>query len=63
VVCHVVSGLRHLTGAELAEAGCLLHEIMSIIGHLTEREAAGYVKLAQRKRMARSGMEKCAKTS
>jgi hypothetical protein len=36
---------------------------MSIIGHLTEREAAGYVKLAQRKRMARSGMEKCAKTS
>jgi hypothetical protein len=43
VVCHVVRGLRHLAGAELAEARCSRHEIMSIIGHLTEREAAGYV--------------------
>jgi hypothetical protein len=40
-----------------------MHEIMRILGHLTEREAAGYVKPAQRKRMTQSGMEKCAKTS
>jgi hypothetical protein len=42
VVCHIVSGLRHLAGAELAEARRSMHEIMSILGHLTEREAAGY---------------------
>jgi integrase len=42
-------GLRHLAGAELAEAGCSMHEIMSILGHLTEREAATYVKQTQRK--------------
>ena len=53
-------GLRHLAGSELAEAGCSMHEVMSILGHLTEREAAGYVKQAQRKRMAQSGMDKWA---
>jgi integrase len=53
-------GLRHLAGAELAEAGCSMHEIMSILGHLTEKEAAGYVKQAQRKKMAQSGMDKWA---
>jgi hypothetical protein len=37
-----------------------MHEIMSILGHLTEREAATYVKQTQRKRMAQSGMNKWA---
>jgi len=37
-----------------------MHEVMSILGHLTAREAAGYVKQAQRKRMAQSGMDKWA---
>jgi integrase len=53
-------GLRHLAGAELAEAGCSMHEIMSILGHLTEKEAAHYVRQAQRKKMAQSGMDKWA---
>lgn len=51
-------GLRHLAGSSLAEAGCSLHEIMSILGHLTEKEAADYVRQAQRKRMAKSGIVK-----
>lgn len=51
-------GLRHLAGAALAEAGCSLHEIMSILGHLTEKEAAEYVRQAQRKKMASSAMGK-----
>ena len=51
-------GLRHLSGAALAEAGCTLHEIMSILGHLTEKQAAEYVRQAQRKVMAASAMRK-----
>lgn len=51
-------GLRHLAGASLAEAGCSLHEIMSVLGHLSEKEAAEYVRQAQRKRMAKSGIGK-----
>jgi integrase len=50
-------GLRHLAGSALAEAGCSTQEIMSILGHLTEKEAATYVKQARRKVMARSAMD------
>jgi integrase len=51
-------GGRHLAGSALAEAGCSLHEIMSILGHLTEAEAAVYVRQAQRKVMAKSAIRK-----
>ena len=51
-------GLRHLAGSSLAEAGCTIHEIMSILGHLTEKEAYEYVRQAQRKKMAKSGITK-----
>jgi integrase len=51
-------GLRHLAGASLAEAGCSVHEIMSILGHLTEQQAYEYVKQANRKVMAASAMAK-----
>jgi integrase len=51
-------GLRHSAGSALAEAGCTVHEIMSILGHLTEREAMEYVRQANRKVMAKSGMGK-----
>lgn len=37
-----------------------MHEIMAILGHLTQKEAAGYVKQAQRKVMARSAVDKWA---
>jgi integrase len=51
-------GLRHLAGAALAEAGCTVDEIMSILGHKTEGEARVYVQQANRKIMASSGILK-----
>lgn len=51
-------GGRHLAGAALAEAGCTIEEIMSILGHQTEKEARTYVKQASRKVMAKAGMAK-----
>jgi integrase len=50
-------GLRHLAGAALAEAGATIDQIMSILGHLTEDEARGYVQQARRKIMAADGMK------
>jgi enterobacteria phage integrase len=55
---HSPHGLRHLAGASLAEAGCSVHEIMSVLGHVTEDEAMHYVKQANRKKMASSAMAK-----
>jgi hypothetical protein len=50
--------LRHLAGSSLAEAGCSVHEFMSILGHLTEQQAYEYVKQANRKVMAANAMAK-----
>ena len=46
------------TPRALAEAGCSVHEIMSILGHTTEKEAYEYVRQANRKVMAKSGVDK-----
>lgn len=51
-------GLRHLAGSALAEAGCSVHEIMSVLGHRTEAQAIEYVKQANRKVMASSAVAK-----
>jgi integrase len=51
-------GLRHLAGAALAESGASVHEIMSILGHLTEQQAMEYTRQANRKKMAAHGMKK-----
>jgi integrase len=51
--CYSPHGLRHLAGASLAEADCSVHEIMSVLGHVTEDEAMHYVKQANRKRWRR----------
>ena len=45
-------GLRHLCGSELAEAGCSTRQIMSVLGHLTEKQAVRYVEQANVRRMA-----------
>lgn len=45
-------GLRHLAGAALAESGCSVNQIMSVLGHLTEKQAYEYVRQANRVRMA-----------
>ncbi len=49
-------GLRHACGAALAEAGCSAQEIMSILGHLTERQANHYVAQANRNRLGEVAM-------
>jgi integrase len=51
-------GLRHLAGAALAEAGCTVHEIMAILGHLKESQVMEYVRQANRKTLAQSAMIK-----
>jgi integrase len=51
-------GLRHLAGSALAEAGCTVHEIMSILGHLTESQANEYVRQVNRKVLATNAMSK-----
>ncbi|GMO87189.1 tyrosine-type recombinase/integrase [Bradyrhizobium ottawaense] len=48
-------GLRHLCGAELAEAGCTIDQVMSILGHATEKQARRYVEQANKRRMAHEG--------
>jgi integrase len=51
-------GLRHLAGAALAEVGASVQEIMSILGHLTEKQAMVYVRQANRKVLAKNAMAK-----
>lgn len=51
-------GLRHLAGAALAEVGASVHEIMSILGHVTEAQAMEYTRQANMKVMAVSAMAK-----
>jgi integrase len=48
---HSPHGLRHLAGAALAEAGCSVPQIMSLLGHLTEKQALHYVRQANRTRL------------
>ncbi len=51
-------GLRHLAGAALAEVECTVHEIMSVLGHLTEKQAMEYVRQTNRKVLASNAMAK-----
>jgi integrase len=51
-------GLRHLAGAALAECGASVHEIMAILGHVTEKQAMEYTRQANRKIMAANAMKK-----
>jgi len=45
-------GLRHAAGAALAQAGCTVPQIMSVLGHLTEKQANHYWRQANRTRMS-----------
>jgi integrase len=51
-------GLRKAASVRLAEAGCTPHEIAAITGHASLKEIVRYTKTADRKRLARSAMEK-----
>jgi integrase len=56
-------GLRHLAGSALAEAGCSVHEIMCVLGHMTEKQAMEYTRQANRKKMAANAMDKWSGTA
>jgi integrase len=58
--CHDVSAqsFRKATGRRLAEIGCTVHQIASILGHATLKEVERYTRAADRKRLAREAMAK-----
>jgi integrase len=51
-------GLRKAAARRLAEAGCSVHEIASITGHIGLHEVARYTKGADQVRLARAAMAK-----
>jgi len=58
---YVFHGLRHTTGAALAEMGATDREIMSILGHLTEQMVTRYRKRANQRLLAKSAIKKLEK--
>jgi hypothetical protein len=44
----------------LAEAGCTVHEIAAITGHVTLKEVERYTKAFDRERLARAAMARMA---
>jgi integrase len=53
-----VHGLRKNAAQALAEAGCSVSEIMAITGHRSVAMAMHYTKRAEKRRLAKSAMEK-----
>lgn len=53
-----IHGLRKLAAANLAEAGCSAHEIMSILGWSTLAMAQLYTKSADQEKMATAGIHR-----
>jgi integrase/recombinase XerD len=51
-------GLRKAAASRLAELGCTPHEIAAITGHASLKEIERYTRTVDRKRLARSAMEK-----
>jgi integrase len=49
-------GLRKCMGASLAEAGATAKEIMDVLGHKTLSESENYIRSAQQRILAKSGM-------
>jgi hypothetical protein len=52
--------LRKAAARRLAEAGCTVHEIAAITGHVTLREVERYTKAVDRERLARAAMARMA---
>jgi integrase len=55
---HTAHGLRCNAAVALAEAGCTVHEIMSITGHKTYRLAMHYSQRAGQKKLARQAIDR-----
>jgi len=53
-----VHGLRKNAAQALAEAGCSISEIMAITGHRSPGMALHYTKRAEKKRLARTAIDR-----
>jgi integrase len=53
-----VHGLRKNAAQALAEAGCSINEIMTVTGHRSPAMALHYTKRAEKKRLARSAIDR-----
>jgi integrase len=51
-------GLRKACARRLADIGCTTHEIQAIAGHASLAEVERYTKAANRRRLAKSAMER-----
>ncbi|MGC2222186.1 MAG: tyrosine-type recombinase/integrase [Methylocella sp.] len=54
-------GLRKAMSRRLAEAGCTVHEILAISGHVSLKEVERYTKGVEQKRLANAAMERVCK--
>jgi len=54
----VLHGLRKTAARTLAEAGCSVHEIMSITGHKSITEVERYTREASQKKLATAAILK-----
>jgi integrase len=57
---YTIHGLRHAMGDALAELGCTPHEIAAVLAHASAKMALHYTQGADRKRMARTAMDRLA---
>jgi integrase len=51
-----IHGLRKLAAAELADAGCTMHEIAAVTGHLSLSMVQLYTQSADQERLARAAI-------
>lgn len=54
----VMHGLRKVAARDLADAGCSVHEIMSVTGHKSLQEVQRYTQAADQKRLATAAILK-----
>ena len=55
---YTLHGLRKCAGVMLAEAGCSVPEIMSVLGHKTPKQALEYCREANNEKLAQQAMER-----
>lgn len=59
----VTHGLRKVAARDLAEAGCSVHEIMSVTGHASLNEVQRYTKSANQRKLADAAILKLERNS
>lgn len=59
----VMHGLRKVAARDLADAGCSVHEIMSVTGHKSLKEIERYTKAADQRQLAKAAILKMERNS